>query len=112
MALPAVYATFDVFAFPSLVEGFGLSAMQAMACGVPTIVSEHSFASDVITDGVDGYIVPIRDPRAVADRIRYLHDNPAHRQRMGEAARQRALDFSFAASGDRAARLLQDKLAC
>jgi glycosyltransferase involved in cell wall biosynthesis len=111
LALPAIYATFDVFALPSLVEGFGLTALEAMACGVPTIVSEHTFASDVITDGVDGYIVPIRNPEAIAERIRYLHDNPAERQRMGEAARQRALGFSLAVSGDRVAQMIGQKLA-
>ena len=68
--LPAVYANADVYVLPSLVEGFGLTGLEAMASGLPVVLSEHTFGSDVITDGVDGYVVPIRDPESIAERLR------------------------------------------
>jgi len=73
-----------------------------MACAKPVIVSTNTFAGDVIEDGVDGFIVPIRDPDAIADRLRFLRDNPARRERMGAAARRKALQFSWDAYGQRA----------
>ena len=93
--LPRFYATSDVFVLPSLVEGFPQTALQAMACGLPVIVSDNTFGADVIDDGVNGYIVPIRDSDAIAERIRYLHDHPDERMRMGAAARARAEDFPW-----------------
>jgi alpha-maltose-1-phosphate synthase len=99
--LPELYRRADVFVLPSLVEGFPATALQAMACGLPVIVSENTFGSDVITDGVDGFVVPIRDAEAITERLLYLQSNPAERQKMGLAARQRALDFSWQAYADR-----------
>ena len=93
--LPTVYAEADVYVLPSIVEGFPLTALEAMASGLPVIVSEHTFGSDVITDGIDGYIVPIRDSEAIADRLRYLYDHPSERHRIGAAARRRAEHFSW-----------------
>ena len=93
--LPALYATADVFVFPSLLEGFGLTALEAMACGLPIIISENTFGSDVVTEGVDGYVVPIRDPEAIVARIVHLHEHPDVRARMGAAARRRAEEFSW-----------------
>jgi glycosyltransferase involved in cell wall biosynthesis len=93
--LPMVYAEADVYVLPSIIEGFPLTALEAMASGLPVIVSENTFGSDVITDGIDGYVVPIRDSEAIADRLRYLHDHPSERSRIGAAARRRAEHFSW-----------------
>ena len=95
LELPAEYASADVFVLPSLIEGFPRTAIQAMACGLPVIVSENTFGEDVVTDGVDGYVVPIRDANAVADRLQRLQADPDLRERMGRAARERALEFSW-----------------
>ena len=97
--LPRVYHDADVMVLPSIVEGFGLTALEAMACGLPVIVSENTFGSDVITDGIDGYVVPIRDPGAIAERLRHLWANPSLRTSMGLAARRRAEAFSWDAYG-------------
>ncbi len=98
--LPAVYAQADVFVSPSIVEGFLMTGLEAMACGLPVIVSTNTFASDVITDGLDGFVVPIRDVEAIVDRLRFLHANPDLRTAVGRRARGRALDFSWERYGD------------
>lgn len=93
--LPGFYHRADAFVLPSLIEGFPQTALQAMASGLPTIVSENTFGEDVITDGVDGYVVPIRDAAAIAERLRTLAADSALRERMGIAARARAEEFSW-----------------
>lgn len=99
--LPGFYHRADAFVLPSLIEGFPQTALQAMASGLPTIVSENTFGEDVITDGVDGYVVPIRDAGAIAERLCTLAADPALRQRMGTAARVRAEEFSWERYGQR-----------
>jgi glycosyltransferase involved in cell wall biosynthesis len=104
--LPELYASADVFVLASLVEGFPQTALEAMACGRPTIVSENTFGDDVVTDGVDGFVVPIRDAGAIAERLRLLADDPVLRADMGAAARRRAEDFSWLRYGDRVAQAI------
>ena len=62
----------DVMVFPSLFEGFGLVILEAMSCGVPVITTPNGAAPDIIHDGKDGFIVPIRDPEAIANRLEIL----------------------------------------
>lgn len=90
IALPAVLATADAYVLPSLVEGFPMSALEAMACGVPTVVTTHTFGSDVITNGVDGFVVPPRDVAGLAATLRTLHEDREARAAMGRAGRARA----------------------
>jgi len=99
--LPPIYSRADVFVLPSLVEGFPLTALEAMACGLPVIVSEHTFAADVVREGIDGFITPIRDDQAIADRLRFLYEHPDRRELMATAARQRAEQFSWQRYGER-----------
>lgn len=89
----------DVFVLPTLAEGMALVHLEAMACGVPVITTPN--CGSVVRDGIDGFIVPIRDSHALADRMqRLLHDR-ALRERMGAAARQRAREFTWARYGER-----------
>jgi alpha-maltose-1-phosphate synthase len=92
--LPPLYADADVFLFPSLVEGFAMTPLEAMASGLPVIVSANTFGSGVITDGVDGYVVPIRDVDAIVERLRQLAIAPELRREMGAAAAKRASSFT------------------
>jgi len=94
-ALPDLYASADVYVLPSLAEGFPLTQMEAMSMGVPVIVSENTSAHDVVSDGQDGFVVPIRDADAIVERLRLLHRDADLRARMGAAARLRAEDFSW-----------------
>ena len=102
-ALPEHYAAADVYVLPSLVEGFPLTAAEAMASGLPVIVSENTFAHDVITDGDNGYVVPIRDSEAIAERLVALYRDASHRHEMGLAARKTAEEFSWERYGERVA---------
>lgn len=98
--LPEYYGVSDVYVLPSLVEGFGLTAIEAMSCGIPVIVSDHTFGRDVVTDGKEGFVVPIRDTAALAERLTYLFENPDERRTMGLAARARAEELSWEQYGE------------
>jgi len=59
----------DIFVLPSLEEGLARTACEAMACGLPTILTAHTGANDFVKPGVSGEIVPIQDPQAIADAV-------------------------------------------
>jgi glycosyltransferase involved in cell wall biosynthesis len=84
--LPACYGDAEVFAIASLEDGFAMVVPQALACGLPVICSENTGASDLIEDGVNGFVVPIRDPEAIAARLCQLRDDPVRLQEMQRAA--------------------------
>ena len=105
-ALRQFYEQMDVFVLPSLVEGFPLTALEAMACGVPVIVSENTFGSDVIRDGHNGFVVPIRDVEAIVERLRLLAGDDALRSSMGRNARVTAELYSWEAFGRRLVELV------
>jgi glycosyltransferase involved in cell wall biosynthesis len=81
---------------PSLADSYGLVVSEAMAAGLPVIVSENTGMSDFITDGREGYIVPIRDSDKIAERLTFLHANRDRGAAMGAAgaATARALDWN------------------
>jgi glycosyltransferase involved in cell wall biosynthesis len=93
--MPAIYQQADVFVLPSLVEGLSLVLLEALASGLPVITTPNSGAMGLIEDGVQGFIVPIRDPDAIAERIAFLHGNPDRCREMGKAARRLALKHSW-----------------
>ena len=98
-SLPELYAQMDVFVLPSLIEGFGLTALEAMACGVPVVVSENTFGTDIVADGVNGYVVPIRDAAAITERIGSLADDDDLRSTMGANARATAERYPWDSFG-------------
>jgi len=75
-----------VLALPSIEEGLALVQGQAMACGCPVVATAATGAEDLFTDGVEGFIVPARDPVALADRLQQLADDPALRAQMSATA--------------------------
>jgi glycosyltransferase involved in cell wall biosynthesis len=87
------FQTADIFVFPSLLEGMGLVVLEAMATGLPVITTEN--AACVVRDGIDGYVVPIRDVEALKDRMRMLYLDHGLRERMGREARLRAESFTW-----------------
>lgn len=74
---------------PSICDGFGLVVAQAMAAGRPVIVSENVGASELVSHGLNGYVVPIRSPNALAESIGSLAFDRERRTAMGAAARKR-----------------------
>ncbi len=80
------YSQASIFVLASVQDGFGVVLAQAMACGIPIIATTNTGAKDLITDGVEGFIVPIRDPKAIREKILYLYENPDVREQMGQAA--------------------------
>ena len=83
----------SVLVLPSVEDGFGMVLAEAMACGTPVIATTNTGAADLFTDGVEGFIVPIRDPDALADRLVRLAGDPALTAAMGRAARERIRSF-------------------
>ena len=78
---------FDVFVMPSLMEGLGLSVMEAQACGIPVVASRIGGLVDLIEDGKSGFLVPCNDPAALANRIIGVLRNPQQSQVMAQQAR-------------------------
>jgi len=79
----------DVLVLPSIEEGLALVMAQAMACGLPVIATTNTGAEDLLTDGVEGFIIPIRAPQVIREKIQWLLDNPDQRRVMGAAALKR-----------------------
>jgi glycosyltransferase involved in cell wall biosynthesis len=83
------YSQGSVFVMPSIQDGFGVVITQAMACGLPVIATTHTGGPDVITDGLEGFIVPIRSPEAIREKVLYLYEYPNVQREMSTAARAR-----------------------
>ena len=81
--------TSHVMVLPSIEEGLALVQGQALACGCPVIATTNTGAEDLFTDGVEGYIVPIRDVAALTDRMQRLADDSLLQQQMSGAALER-----------------------
>lgn len=87
---PEWTAACDVFCLPSVKrEGLARSVIEAMAYGVPPVVTDCGGSPELVVDGECGYVVPIRDPAALADAFEKLYRDPALRKRFGLAARDR-----------------------
>jgi glycosyltransferase involved in cell wall biosynthesis len=80
----------DVLVFPSLFEGFGLVISEAMAQGTPVITTAHTAGPDLIEEGVDGFIVPIRSATAIAEKLDLLASGPERLWAMKAAAQRKA----------------------
>lgn len=83
---------FDIFAFPSLFEGFGLVLLEAMAAGLPVIATRVASIPEIVEDGVSGLLVPPQDPDRFAAAINTLIADPALAHRMGQAGQTRVAD--------------------
>ena len=92
----SLYRQADVFLVPSLADAGPLVALEAMASGLPVVVSENTGASEVISHAVDGFVVPIRDARAIADILVDLYENRDRRAAIGASAAARAREANWA----------------
>lgn len=79
----------DAFLHTSVSEGCCVAVLEAMACGLPVVLADYPGAREVITDGIDGVLIPMRSPEAAAAALQRLHEDPSLKQRLGAAARAR-----------------------
>ncbi|MBD2774455.1 glycosyltransferase family 4 protein [Iningainema tapete] len=86
-----VFSRASVLVLPSVEDGFGLVALEAMACGLPVIVTSNCGAADVVEDGVNGFVIPPRDEKSLAEKLTFLAANESIRESMGIAARSTAV---------------------
>ena len=106
--LTPLYSEASAFCLPSVDEGFGYVVLEAMSHGLPVIVTRNVGATDCLREGVDGFIVNIRDPEALREKILYLYEHAGERKSMGEAARTQALKFTWDAYGDAITRIFSE----
>jgi glycosyltransferase involved in cell wall biosynthesis len=85
----------DVFVFPSIVEGFGMVITEALAAGLPVITTPHTAGADIITEGHDGFIIPIRSPHAITASVTRLIEDEDLRLQMCENALGTASEMSW-----------------
>jgi len=89
------YKQISIYIQPSIQDGFGITPLEAMAYGRPVIVSNGAGVSELVTDGKDGFVVPMRDIKAIRDKIMYYYDNPSEIKRMGQEARKTAEKYTW-----------------
>jgi glycosyltransferase involved in cell wall biosynthesis len=89
----AVMQQFEVFVFPSYLEGLGTAVLDAMALYKPVVATSAGGIPEVVQDGITGTLVPPRDPRALALAVHQLLRYPEQRRRFGEAGRQRVEQY-------------------
>lgn len=87
--LVSTMAAYDVFVLSSLYEGLGIVLLEAMALGRPVVSTAVGGTTDVVVDGQTGYLVPARDPHALAQKTLELLEQPAGAQAFGRAGRER-----------------------
>jgi glycosyltransferase involved in cell wall biosynthesis len=80
----------DVFCLPSIVEGRALVQQEAMSCGLPLLVTANAGGEDLVEEGRTGFLVPIRSPEALAEKIAWLADHREALPEMSRLAREKA----------------------
>ncbi len=83
-------ATCDVFCLPSIVEGRALVVQEAMSAGLPIIVTPNTGTDDMVEEGRNGFVVPIRSPEVIAEKLTWFADNRTELAEFGAAARAAA----------------------
>ncbi|TFH30036.1 MAG: glycosyltransferase family 1 protein [Deltaproteobacteria bacterium] len=99
--MPAILANTDVYAFPSSLEPFGMGPVEAMAAGVPVVATSVGGLAEIVTDGVNGLLVPPLAPAALAGAVVRLCREAGLRERLIAAGRERANDFDAAGGMER-----------
>ena len=84
------YRRADIFVTATTWEGMPNTVLEAMACGLPIVGTQASGLRDLVRDDINGYLVPIKDPDALAEALARLVDNGYERRRMGRESRKLA----------------------
>jgi starch synthase len=93
--LKDIYTSADAFAFPSLAEGLALVQLEALSCGLPVITTHNAGIGNIIQDGYNGFLVPIRDIEALKQKIDFLYNNRQKLSEMKQNARHSAEIYSW-----------------
>jgi len=94
LQMKEIMSTSHVMVLPSVEEGLALVMAEALACGCPVIATENTGARDLFEDGVEGFILPIRSPTAISERLQFLADNPIQRESMSQSALSRVASMA------------------
>jgi glycosyltransferase involved in cell wall biosynthesis len=105
-----VYNSCSVYVQPSVTEGFGIPVLEAMAYARPVIVTEGTGCCELVENGKDGFVVPIRDSDAIMEKLQYFHDNPDEVKRMGKNAREKAKQYDWKIIEKKYQKLIQEVL--
>jgi glycosyltransferase involved in cell wall biosynthesis len=92
--MPSILAQADIFCLPSYREGIPNALLEACAAGLPIVATDVPGCRDVVTSGMNGLLVPVRKPQALADALETLILDRQVRLSMGTAARQIAIQFN------------------
>ncbi|MGH8924759.1 MAG: glycosyltransferase family 4 protein [Acidimicrobiia bacterium] len=87
--VPTLLRAADAFVFPSLFEGLGVSLLEAMAAGLPTVSTDRAPMNEIVSNEIDGLLVPERNSQRLANALIRLAGDPGLRARLGSAARSR-----------------------
>lgn len=93
--IPALLASADAFVLSSRYEGLGIVVLEAMAAGLPIIITDFEAGKDMITHEANGLVVPREDPEALAKAMQKLMDDSTLRSNLAKAALERSRDFSI-----------------
>ena len=105
-------ANTDVFVLPSFAEGVPVVLMEAMASGVPVVATQIAGISELVEEGISGYLVPPGDQQLLADRISNLLSNSELRKQMGQSGREKVKEeFNTLIEASRILTILQNRLA-
>ncbi|MCC9167207.1 glycosyltransferase family 4 protein [Pontibacter harenae] len=88
-------STCDVFCLPSIVEGRALVMQEAMSQGLPLIITPNTGGSDLIIEGKTGFLVPIRSPEAIAEKLTWFLENRSAIPEMGRMAQEHAAKYTW-----------------
>jgi len=106
--VPEVMANFDVFILTSLWEGMPRSLIEAMSLSKPVVVNAIGGIGELVTDGDNGFVVPVKEAPRYADRITYLLNSPRVAKRIGQCAFRKAGEYDYDKVVDNVKRIYLD----
>lgn len=100
----------DIFCLPSIVEGRALVMQEAMSQGLPLIITPNTGGEDLIIEGSTGFLVPIRSPEAIAEKLTWFLENRSKIREMGEIAKEHARNYTWEKYGNNIINFLKNSL--
>lgn len=101
--LSKIYSKANVYILPSLLEGFARSGLEALAAGLPVIITKETGLTDFVTDGHEGWVVPARSVTSLIERMQWCYLNKNKVEQAGERAYNKMRNQSFSVYGDKCA---------